>query len=86
MTILMMVAEMVREMMAKLGFRSVDELIGHAKVSCEESASRDGSLLFSPKLLPAHASHVSMVSLVKCEVVIGGIPDETFDVQVKRHL
>ena len=32
----------------------MDELIGHAKVSCEESASRDGSLLFSPKLLPAH--------------------------------
>ena len=40
--------------MAKLGFCSVDELIGHAEVSCEESASRDGSLLFSPKLLPAH--------------------------------
>ena len=50
----MMAAEMVRVLMAKLGFRSVDELIGHAKVSCEESASRDGSLLFSPKLLPAH--------------------------------
>ena len=45
----MTTAELVRVMMAKLGFRSVDELIGHAKVSCEESASRDGSLLFSPK-------------------------------------
>ena len=28
-------------------------------------------------------SHVSLVSLVKCEVVIGGTPDETFDVLVK---
>ena len=81
--ILMMAAEMVHVMMAKFGFRSVDELIGHAKVSCEESARRDGSLLFSPKLLPAHASHVPMVSLVECEVVIGGTPDETFDVHVK---
>ena len=36
-----------------LGFRSVDELIGHAEVSCKESASRVGSLLFFPKLLPA---------------------------------
>ena len=54
MNIHMMAAEKVRMLMAKLGFRSVDELIGHAEVSCEESASRDGSLLFSPKLLPAH--------------------------------
>ena len=83
MNILMMAAELVRVMMAELGFRSVDELIGHAMVSCEESASRDGSLLFSPKLLPAHASDVPMVSLLKCEVVIGGTPDETFDVHVK---
>ena len=71
---------------AKLGFRPVDELIGYAEVSCEESASRDGSLLFSPKLLPGHASHVSMVSLVNCEVVIGGTHDETFDVHVKLLL
>ena len=80
--ILMMTAEMVRVMMAKLGFRSVDELIGHAKVSCEESASRDVSLLFSLQSCCQHIP-VPMVSLVKCEVVIGGTPDETFDVHVK---
>ena len=44
--------------MAKLVFRSVDELISHGKVSCEQSASRAGSLLFSPKLLPAHSPNV----------------------------
>ena len=38
----------------------MDELIGHAEVSCEESASRDGSLLLSPKLLPAHSSQRSL--------------------------
>ena len=71
---------------AKFGFCPVDELIGYAVVSCEESASRVGSLLFPLKLLPAHASHVSMVSLENCEVVIGGTHDETFDVHVKQHL
>ena len=52
--ILMMAAEMGRVLMAKAGFRSVDEPIGHTKDSGEESTSRDGSLLLSPKLLPAH--------------------------------
>ena len=52
--ILTTTAEMVRVLMAKLGFRSVDEPIGHTKDSGEESASRDGSLLLSPKPLPAH--------------------------------
>ena len=64
----MMAAEMVRVLMAKLGFRSVDELIGHAKVSCEESASRVGSLLFSPKLLPAHYLPTFTVLCQLCRV------------------
>jgi glutamate synthase (NADPH/NADH) len=51
---LMLVAEEVRVLMAKLGFRSMDELIGHAEVLREESASRGGSLLLSPVLVPAH--------------------------------
>ena len=60
--ILMMTAEMVRVLMAKSGFRSVNEPIGHVKVSGEESASRDGSLLFSPKPLSAH--HLPRVLVV----------------------
>ena len=39
-----MAAEMIRVLMAKLGFSSVVELTGHAEVSCEEFASSDGSL------------------------------------------
>mmetsp|Transcript_14150 Transcript_14150/g.33363 ORF Transcript_14150/g.33363 Transcript_14150/m.33363 type:complete len:2131 (+) Transcript_14150:101-6493(+) len=51
---LMLVAEEVRVLMAKLGFRSMDELIGHAEVLRPDSSVVGGPFQFSPILTPAH--------------------------------
>merc|ERR1719247_937137 len=49
-----LMAEEIREYMASLGFRTVDELIGHAEVLRVDPSIRDGSLQFLPILMPAH--------------------------------
>mmetsp|Transcript_49861 Transcript_49861/g.116524 ORF Transcript_49861/g.116524 Transcript_49861/m.116524 type:complete len:2132 (-) Transcript_49861:321-6716(-) len=51
---LMLVAEEVRVLMAKLGFRSMDELIGHAEVLRPDPSVSGGPFQFSPILTPAH--------------------------------
>eukprot|EP00931_Biecheleriopsis_adriatica_P035288 TRINITY_DN2030_c0_g1_i3.p1 TRINITY_DN2030_c0_g1~~TRINITY_DN2030_c0_g1_i3.p1 ORF type:complete len:2151 (-),score=484.82 TRINITY_DN2030_c0_g1_i3:46-6498(-) len=51
---LMLVAEEVRVLMAKMGFRSMDELIGHAEVLRVDPALRGGPLQFAPVIAPAH--------------------------------
>ena len=62
--ILIMAAEMMRVLTAKLEFNSVVELIGHAEVSGEECASNDGSLL--------HMLSTCLDVSRAFEVVIGG--------------
>merc|ERR1719183_1878864 len=51
---LMLVAEDVRMIMSKLGFRSMDELIGRAEVLRMDPAIRTGPLQLAPLLTPAH--------------------------------
>jgi len=51
---LMLVAEEVRVLMAKMGFRNMDELIGHAEVLRTDPAVRTGPLLLDPILAAAH--------------------------------
>lgn len=51
---LMLVAEEVRVLMAKMGFRNMDELIGHAEVLRQDPALRAGPLQLEPILAPAH--------------------------------
>ena len=62
--ILMLAAEMMRVLMAKLRFSSVVELIGHAEVSNEEFVSSDGSLLHMPSTCPWCLSCNVKLSLV----------------------
>merc|ERR1719183_2077420 len=51
---LLLVAEETRTLMAKLGFRSMDELIGRAEVLRIDPAIRTGPLQLLPLLTPAH--------------------------------
>jgi glutamate synthase (NADPH/NADH) len=52
---LLLVAEEVRTLMAKLGFRTMDELIGHAEALRADPAVQDHSNLnYLPILTPAH--------------------------------
>ncbi|CAJ1350975.1 unnamed protein product, partial [Effrenium voratum] len=51
---LLLVAEEVRVLMAKMGFRNMDELIGHAEVLRSDPANRMGPLQLEPILAPAH--------------------------------
>jgi hypothetical protein len=51
---LVLVAEEARSLMAKLGFRTMDELIGMTEALRVDPAIRDGSMQFTPILMPAH--------------------------------
>ena len=54
---LMLVAEETRMLMAKLGFRSMDELVGHAEVLCEDRTDPEKAcaLNLDPIMSPAHS-------------------------------
>jgi len=51
---LMLVAEESRTIMAKLGFRTMNELIGHAEVLRVDPSIREGPMQYLPILMPAH--------------------------------
>jgi len=51
---LTLIAEEVRTLLAKLGFRTMDELIGHSEVLRVDPAFASSPLHFLPILMPAH--------------------------------
>eukprot|EP00746_Dinoflagellata_sp_MGD_P145900 gnl/MRDRNA2_/MRDRNA2_78462_c0_seq1.p1 gnl/MRDRNA2_/MRDRNA2_78462_c0~~gnl/MRDRNA2_/MRDRNA2_78462_c0_seq1.p1 ORF type:complete len:2215 (-),score=498.78 gnl/MRDRNA2_/MRDRNA2_78462_c0_seq1:357-7001(-) len=51
---LLLVAEEVRTLMSKLGFRTMDELIGRSEALRVDPSIREGPLHYLPILMPAH--------------------------------